>query len=84
MYKILWDTRTKKDLRRIDRSNQERIIQKCSEILSIDPYIGRSLTGRYQGMHRLRIGHYRVIYSIYEQTVTVRIVKIGHRKEVYN
>jgi len=32
---------------------------------------------------KLRVGDYRIIYSIESQIVTVHVIKIGHRKEVY-
>lgn len=83
MYNLLWDARIKKDLRGIDKTEQKRIITKCHEILTTDPFIGKAMTGRYSGMYRLRIGDYRVIYSIYQESVTVRIAKIGHRKDIY-
>lgn len=39
------------------------------------------LTGQHS--YRIRQGRYRIVYSIEDQTVTVIIVKIAHRKNVY-
>lgn len=33
--------------------------------------------------YRIRIGMYRIVYSIDDDVVTVTIVSVGHRKEVY-
>lgn len=33
--------------------------------------------------YRIRIGDYRVIYSIYNEKLIIEIIKIGHRKDVY-
>ncbi|MFC0772763.1 type II toxin-antitoxin system RelE family toxin [Terrimonas alba] len=33
-------------------------------------------------MYRIRIGDYRVIYTVDQQTITIEILKIGHRKDV--
>jgi mRNA interferase RelE/StbE len=33
--------------------------------------------------YRIRIGNYRVIYSVRDAEVTVWVIKIGHRKDVY-
>lgn len=82
-YRLIWGKKTKKDLRNIDYKERVKIVQKSNEILSNNPYIGSCLVG-YDGLRRLRIGNYRVVYSIYEETITVRVVKIGHRKEIYN
>jgi len=34
--------------------------------------------------HKVRIGDYRIIYGIHENTLIILIVKIGHRKDVYD
>jgi len=33
---------------------------------------------------RVRVGDYRVIYSIHDSTLTILIIKIGHRREIYH
>jgi len=33
--------------------------------------------------YRIRIGNYRVVYSVSDAKVTVWVIKIGHRKDVY-
>jgi len=43
---------------------------------------GKPLRYSLKGARRLRVGDYRVIYKI-EKNQTVLIIKIGHRKEVY-
>lgn len=39
------------------------------------------LTG--EDAYRIRIGDYRVIYEIFEGTITIDVIRINHRKEVY-
>lgn len=36
-----------------------------------------------ENLYRLRVGDYRIIYDIQDEAVTVLVVKIGHRREVY-
>ncbi|MHB8203304.1 MAG: type II toxin-antitoxin system RelE family toxin [Desulfomonilaceae bacterium] len=40
------------------------------------------LTG-LDGLYRLRVGDYRIIYRVLDSDLSVLIVKIGHRKDVY-
>lgn len=47
------------------------------------PTGSRKLRGSGLGLRRVRTGSYRVIYQIYDQIVTVVIVRIGHRRDVY-
>lgn len=35
------------------------------------------------GELRIRVGDYRVIYEIHEQEVTVLVLRVGHRRQVY-
>ncbi len=41
------------------------------------------MAGRYAGHWRYRIGDYRAIVRIIDSQVTVRVIEIGHRREVY-
>jgi mRNA interferase RelE/StbE len=36
-----------------------------------------------QERYRIRQGNYRIIYSIQDDELTIGVVKVGHRKEVY-
>jgi mRNA interferase RelE/StbE len=33
--------------------------------------------------YRIRQGNYRIIYDIFDNILTVRVIRIGHRKDVY-
>ena len=52
--------------------------------LTFDPYpVGcRKLAGQ-PGAFRVRVGHYRILYDVFAKLVLVRVLKIGHRKDVY-
>ena len=52
--------------------------------LSDDPYPrgARKLLG-YDDVFRIRVGTYRVLYSVSEAEVVVIVLKVGHRKDVY-
>jgi len=41
------------------------------------------LKGEFSGLRRLRIGSYRIVYEGLDRELTVLIVRIGHRLEVY-
>jgi len=44
---------------------------------------GKPLQYSLKGLRRLRVGDYRVIFQIHQDHQFVLIVKIGHRREVY-
>lgn len=51
--------------------------------LSQDPYCGKPLKGELRAYWSMRVGIYRIIYSIKAQEVTIEVLRIQHRKEVY-
>jgi mRNA interferase RelE/StbE len=81
-YEILFRESVWKDVRKISKKDLRNILKRI-EGLSEDPRpAGREkLTG--QEHYRLRQGRYRIIYSIRDFELTVWVVKIGHRKDVY-
>jgi len=83
LYKIEWKESARKELKKLQKKTIVRIL-KAVETLSNNPYPPRSrkLYGAMY-IYRLRVGDYRVIYSVYSDIVTIEIVKIGHRKEIY-
>ena len=82
-YKLLIDDKVVKDLKKIDKHWQIKIIEIIKERLLDNPYIGKKLVGDLSPYYRYRIGDYRVIYEIVDDELMIIIVKIKHRKDVY-
>lgn len=82
-YKILWKISAKKELKKLDKKEIPKIIKEV-ENLSSNPYPNnhKKLQGS-ENSYRIRIGNYRVIYSIYNNELIIQIIKIGHRKDIY-
>ncbi len=82
-YKIEWKQSARKELKKLQKKTILRILQ-IIETLPDNPHpIGsRKLRGT-KYTYRLRAGNYRIIYSVYSDIVTIEIVRIGHRKEIY-
>lgn len=74
--------RAQKQLSRIDRQDQPRLISAIRSLAENPRPAGcRKLSGR--PAWRIRIGSYRVIYEIDDDQIRVLVVAIGHRKDVY-
>jgi len=84
MYKLLIDDRVVKDLWKIDRVWRVKILTTIKTKLIENPYLGKKLVGDLSPYYRLRVGDYRVLYEIIENEVTVIVVKVKHRKNVYD
>lgn len=75
-----------KELRKLDRQVAARIIKTLEERIAPldDPRtIGSALVGEHAGYWRWRIGDYRVVARIEDERVTVLVVRVAHRRQVY-
>ena len=62
-------------------------LARCFQSLEKDPRRGnniKALTGKYAGSYRYRVGDLRVVYTINDQTVSVFVVTIAKRSDIYN
>ena len=81
-YEIYFKESVWKDLKGIPKRDLKRILSR-TQSLGDDPRPSGSekLTG--QELYRVRQGNYRILYSIEDNELTVWVIKVGHRKEVY-
>jgi len=81
-YEVYFKASVEKDFWDIPKKDLKRILQRIKS-LAIEPRPSgcEKLTGRER--YRLRQGRYRIVYSIMDKNLTVWIVKIGHRKDIY-
>jgi mRNA interferase RelE/StbE len=81
-YKIYFKESVEKDFRAIPKKDLQKIILRIQALASDPRPSGHEkLTG--QERYRVRYGQYRIIYSIKDKELSVWVVKVGHRKEVY-
>ena len=81
-YSIKIKSSAAKALKRIDVTERTRLVQAIDR-LADEPSAGAALKGEFGGLRRLRVGRYRIIYEAIHQELTVLVVRIGHRKDVY-
>jgi addiction module RelE/StbE family toxin len=80
-YKIAFKKSVARDLKKIDKDQAEKILNKIEQELPEKAETFSILSGRFSGLRKFRVGDYRVIYSIIGDTVL--ILRISHRREVY-
>ena len=75
-----------KELTKLGKPEAARIITTLETRIAIldDPRkLGSALTGELGGLWRWRIGDYRVVARIDDQRITILVVRVAHRREVY-
>ena len=76
----------KKQLRKLDKPAARRIVDFMDERVapSDDPRaLGKALKGSLGELWRSRVGDYRVLCDIQDGVLTVLVLQVGNRREVY-
>jgi len=87
MWQIEWDEQAVEEARKLDKTALKRIIRYLEERIapSENPKdFGKPLRGAKLGVWRYRVGDYRILCKIEDEKVTVLIISVGHRKNVYD
>jgi addiction module RelE/StbE family toxin len=80
-YKIAFKKSVSRDLKKIDKEQVKKILNKIETKLPQKAETLPTLTGKFSGLRKFRVGEFRVIFSIIGDTALV--LRVGHRKEVY-
>lgn len=82
MYRLRYDPHVFRDLKKLDRSSQAKILKQIQKKLVHAPDdFGKPLRHELKGYWRLRVDDYRVIYEINRKTEEVTIWMVGQRKD---
>ena len=82
-YRIEVSATAERQLRSLPRSDQVRVL-RVIQALSADPRPRgcRKLSG-HDDVFRVRVGRYRVLYSIENRRLVIIVLKVGDRKDIY-
>jgi mRNA interferase RelE/StbE len=81
-YKVLFKASVEKDFAAIPKRELKKILKRVAGLVDNPRPSGcEKLTG--QERYRLRQGRYRIVYSIQDDDLTVWVVKVGQRKDIY-
>lgn len=83
-YKIIFASTAEKELIRLPENDFIKV-QRAINSLAVNPFPPGhiKLEGTKEKLYRIRKGNYRVIYSVEKNIITITILKVGHRKDVY-
>ena len=71
-----------KALSALAKADRLRLVEAI-EMLCDTPAAGSALKGEFEGLRRLRVGHFRVVYEWQRSDLVILVVRIGHRRDVY-
>jgi mRNA interferase RelE/StbE len=82
MYAVEFLPSAARALSRLDRSVQRRIVRRVDG-LAADPRVGATKLRGSDDVWRVRVGDYRILYSIEDARLVILVIRIGHRRDVY-
>lgn len=85
-YEVVYTQQSVRELRKLDRYTRDLVLSWIEKNLvgCSDPRgCGKGLTANRSGQWRYRIGDYRLIAEIDDGKVTILLLSIGHRREIY-
>ena len=80
-YNLTFKKSVAKDLRKIEKSEADRILRKIAAELPAKAEALPELRGKYSGLKKFRVGNYRIVFATVQNTIIV--TRIRHRREVY-
>jgi mRNA interferase RelE/StbE len=80
MYKLLFTETFSEQFSKLDKAVRDRIAKKIRR-LKKNPELGQHMKGL--NMWKLRVGRYRIIYSVEKNKLLVILLDVGHRKHIY-
>lgn len=86
-YRVEFTETALKDLKKMDRHTASLIlgwIRKNLEGCENPRLHGKALTANKSGQWRYRIGDYRLLAEIQDEKITILVLTVGHRREIYN
>lgn len=74
--------RVEKRIRKFPQKDLIRI-RTTVAALSLDPFAGKKLEGRYKEFYSIRVWPYRIIYTIKKKELVIEVIEIEHRGGAY-
>ena len=85
MYRVEVTEKAYKALKKIPPFHAQVILQKVQGLKNYHPLMSnvKALKGEFQGVFRLRVGDYRVIFEMHQKVLAVLVIDIFHRGKGY-
>ena len=82
-YTVLFKRSADKALRKLPETAQRRIVLAASELADNPRPTGCVKLEGDDNLWRIRVGDYRIVYTIAGKKLIVLVVRVAHRKDVY-
>jgi mRNA interferase RelE/StbE len=81
MYQIVFSPKARKQLLKLQREDQKRILKALKRIrIRPEAYLTKLVN---ESAYKFRVGDYRILIDIIENKLILLVIKVGHRKSIY-
>ena len=81
-YRIYFRKTAAKELEKLPKATLRKVVDRIEDLSTNPRPAGCEKLSRLE-LYRIRQGDYRIVYSIQDSELTIWVIKVGHRKEVY-
>jgi mRNA interferase RelE/StbE len=82
VYELIFTETALRQYERLDPRLRHQV-DRGLERIAADPRRGKALGGEWKGIRSERVATYRILYKVFDRTIEVLILVIGHRRSVY-
>ena len=82
-YQVTWENRSVRKLKKLSNKVIIDVLTATAKLYEDPENFGKPLSRELKGKFRLRVGDYRLLYTLNKEKNLVTIFDIGHRKDVY-
>lgn len=82
-YQIEISTRAAKQLKKLSGDIRDKINEKILDLAENPRPSGVVKLENADNKYRIRVGNYRVLYEIEDDVLIVKVVRVGHRRDIY-
>ncbi|MEA5600124.1 type II toxin-antitoxin system RelE/ParE family toxin [Nostoc sp. UHCC 0252] len=82
-YQIELSNKAAKQLKKLSADIRDKINEKILELADNPRPSGVVKLENTGNKYRIRVGNYRILYEIQDDVLIVKVVRVGHRRDVY-
>ena len=83
-YRVELADKAKDELSKLPKNVQQKLLDRITNLATEPHPTGSIRIKARKDCYRFRMGDYRVLYTVFEDYVVVLVLRIGHRREVYD
>ena len=82
-YRIEVSATAERQIRKLNKADQIRVLRAIQNLAKEPRPPGTRKLRGYEDVYRIRVGTYRILYSIESGRLLIIVLKVGHRRDAY-